>query len=72
MRSLYAVMFQPPIASSTMIGQYGPAIVAIGAVLAAYKLIGYCEMLDGITAKSLEEKYDYVIGRWRHARMKRR
>ena len=49
-----------------MIGQYVPTIVAIGAILATYKLISFCEVLDNITAKALEDKYDYIIGRWRH------
>ncbi|KAI0226225.1 Glucose dehydrogenase [FAD, quinone] [Lamellibrachia satsuma] len=44
-----------------MIGQYLPTIVAVGAILATYKLISFCEVIDNITAKPLEDKYDYVI-----------
>lgn len=59
-------MFQISASSTTMIGQYLPTIVAVGAILATYKLISFCEVIDNITAKPLEDKYDYVIGRWRH------
>ena len=46
-----------------MVGRYIPTVLALGALLAAYKICGVEKFISGITAKSLEDSYDYIIGK---------
>ena len=45
-----------------MVAKYIPALMALGAVLAAFKLFG-SDLISGLTKKELDEEYDYIIGK---------
>lgn len=44
-----------------MVAKQIPWVIGIGALLAAYKLLGGSELLDEWTRKEIEETYDYII-----------
>ena len=44
------------------IGRYIPYIMAIGALLASYKLLGVSRWMGDLETRELEETYDYIIG----------
>ena len=45
-----------------MVAKQIPWIIGLGAVLAAYKLLGGSELLDEWNRKELQDSYDYIIG----------
>ena len=44
-----------------MVAKYIPALMAVGAMLAAFKIFG-SDLISGLTMKELQEEYDYIIG----------
>ena len=49
---------------SGMLGKYIPGLLALGAVLASYKLLGGPELIEGLSHKELVDEYDYIIGEY--------
>ena len=45
-----------------MVARYIPTLMAIGAVLAAYRLLGVGDVFKELIKKDLQPVYDYVIG----------
>jgi len=48
---------------ATMVVRHIPTLMAIGALLAAYRLLGVGDMFKELIKKDLQPAYDYVIGR---------
>ena len=46
------------------VGKLIPAVLAVGAALASWKLLGGAELLDELAKKELQDEYDYVIGQY--------
>ena len=46
------------------VGKLIPAVLAVGAALASWKLLGGAELLDELAKKELQDEYDYVIGKY--------
>ena len=46
-----------------MVARYIPTFMAIGAVLAGYRLLGVGDLFKEFIKKDLQPAYDYVIGR---------
>lgn len=46
-----------------MVARYIPTFMAIGAVLAGYRLLGVGDFFKEFIKKDLQPAYDYVIGR---------
>jgi choline dehydrogenase len=44
-----------------MVGRYIPTLMVLGAVLAAYRIVGIERIIAGMTAKQLADSYDYII-----------
>jgi len=45
-----------------MVVRHIPTLMAIGAILAAYRLLGVGDMFKELIKKDLQPAYDYVIG----------
>jgi len=45
-----------------MVARHIPTLMAIGAVLAAYRLLGVGDVFKELIKKDLQPAYDYVIG----------
>jgi len=45
-----------------MVVRHIPTLMAIGAVLAAYRLLGVGDVFKELIKKDLQPAYDYVIG----------
>jgi len=45
-----------------MVARHIPTLMAIGAVLAAYRLLGVGDLFKEFIKKDLQPAYDYVIG----------
>ena len=43
-------------------GRYVPTLVAVGVILAAYKLMGVGDLFKVLTKKEIQPVYDYIIG----------
>ncbi len=46
-----------------MVARYIPALMALGAVLAAYKIFDLDEWFQEFAKKEIQESYDYIVGR---------
>lgn len=46
-----------------MVAKQIPWFIGIGALLAAYKLLGGAELFEELTRRELQESYDYIIGK---------
>jgi len=47
-----------------MVARYIPTLMAIGAILAAYRLLGVSELFQEFIKKDLQPSYDYIIGKY--------
>ena len=47
-----------------MIGRYIPHFIAIGAILAAYKIFNVEEIIYNLTVPETQEQYDFIIGKY--------
>lgn len=46
-------------------GRYIPTLMAVGSVLAAYRLLGVADWFKELIKNELQPVYDYVIGKYR-------
>ena len=56
-------VFSAPV--GTMVARYIPQLLAVGAVLAAYRIFSQNNLINAFVPQVLEESYDYIVGEWR-------